>query len=206
MGLLMQRESGAKGRDGAESPGYGTSRPLLVCLAATPQDRQDLQAIIAVSGLPVGVVPDSNGRTAILAGPDAAGEILRGTIPATGPNGSDHGRTVPNPLTITPTMLDMDTASPAMFDGMPPIAAPSADHVASPTADHDRTVLARLTPREAEVARYVGEGLNVEEIAVRLRREKTTIISHRRSLLRKIGCRNALGIARFAYRVGLTTP
>ncbi len=214
----MQRDSGAfRGAAGAGAH-HGSAGPRLICLMATKQDRADLEALLASTELPAVGTGTTGGRTAILAGPDAAGGILRGTVPVAGPNGHDHATTAPPPGFMAPMMLDAaDAASPAMFNGMPPVAAsasattataddPAAGPFASLATDHDRRVLAGLTRRESEIAQFVGQGLNVEEIAERLRREKTTVISHRRSLLRKIGCRDALGIARFAYRVGLATP
>lgn len=209
----MPRDSGAMRDTAGASGDHAAAAPRLICLAATERDRIELRAVLATSRLPTPGAGSAapNGRTAILAGPDAAGEILRGTIPVGGPNGHDRGTTVPNPGSVAPLMLDAAAAtSPVMFDGMPPVAAAANDSSTDPfgslATDHDRRVLAGLTRRESEIARFVGQGLNVEEIAERLRREKTTVISHRRSLLRKIGCRDALGIARFAYRVGLATP
>lgn len=207
----MQRDSGATRRTAGAGGDHAAAVPRLVCLTATRQDRVDLEAMLATTELPGSANAAGNGRTAILAGPDAAGEILRGTIPVAGPNGHDPASIATSPMSMAPIMLEAtDAASPAMFDGMPPVAAAedtsATDRFTSLATDHDRRVLAGLTRRESEIARFVGQGLNVEEIAERLRREKTTVISHRRSLLRKIGCRDALGIARFAYRVGLATP
>lgn len=183
--------------------------PRLVCLAASDRDRRDLETLLDSSGLAVTAASPPGSRAAILVGADAASSILTGGMAGDGFNGHESGSPSTAPMVIDAAL----PASSVMFDGMPPVAdraadpvPPAAGHFNTLATDHDRRVLASLTRREAEVAEFVGRGLNVEQIAERLRREKTTVISHRRSLLRKIGCRDALGIARFAYRVGLATP
>ena len=205
----------------------GRPMPRLLCLAATERDRRDVAAILASSALdqdagePVGleaIAAISASRRAVLAGPDAVAAIVQG-----GGTSASGGMTI----------IDVMTSGVSSSAGLHPAAPPAADAapmhdglmvgssrrrsepaearvptgpLAALATEHDRRVLASLTPREAEVAELVGSGSNVGEIAATLGREKTTVISHRRSLLRKIGCREALGIARFAYRTGLATP
>ena len=158
-------------------------------------------------------------RRAVLAGPDAAAAILTGRGTESG-----GGSAIVDVWSLPTRMAGGMPAHAGTFDGALPAPTATAEAggpgpapgisprtgariptgpLADRCSDHDRAVLAGLTPREAEVAELVGNGLNVGEIAASLGREKTTVISHRRSLLRKIGCRDALGIARFAYRTGL---
>ncbi len=204
----MLEDSGVAERRSSRA-GIPDALPRLVCLAASEQDRQDLEQLLESSRLAMTAASPSGSRSAILVGADAASSILMGGLGRDGFNGHE-----PGPETTAPLVLDTTLpASSVMFDGMPPVASgaadpapPAAGHFTALATEQDRRVLAGLTRREAEVAEFVGRGLNVEQIAERLRREKTTVISHRRSLLRKIGCRDALGIARFAYRVGLATP
>ncbi len=225
---------GEAGGDGALDRGR---RPAVICLAATEQDRRDVNAILGSADgrsattstdlASLGTVTAAAGeRRAVLAGPDAAAAILtgRGTSGETG-GGSGGGSGIVDVWSLPTRMANGGTPHAGTFDGAPPIPAATGETgglgpppgisprtgtrvptgpLADRCSDHDRAVLAGLTPREAEVAELVGNGLNVGEIAASLGREKTTVISHRRSLLRKIGCRDALGIARFAYRTGLS--
>ena len=211
MGDVDMAEYSGESQRRASSGGDRDPLPRLVCLAATDRDRRDLETLLESSGLSGVPASPPGSRSAILVGADAASSILLGSAADGGLDGHDHPATpFAGPLVFDTTMVP---ASTAMFDGMLTLAPEAANPVppgagtfASLASEHDRRVLAGLTRRETEVAEFVGRGLNVEEIAERLKREKTTVISHRRSLLRKIGCRDALGIARFAYRVGLTTP
>lgn len=112
--------------------------------------------------------------------------------------------------TLTGHGADEAEAAGAEGDAADPFEAAGSsqgpDSAGRPAEADDLAVLARLTPREREVAVCVGRGLNVHEIATELGRARTTVISHRRALIRKIGCRDALGIARFTYRTGLAEP
>jgi len=234
----MRRETFGEGHGRAVArPGMagsgefeGSGRPAVICLAATEQDRRDIEAIlgagtageaVATDLTSLGTLTEAGGtRRAILAGPDASAAILTGRR-------TDGGATTSSSIVDVWPLPSRLLAGGGTFDGAPPVpggvagtggamGAASAPAISPRTgaripsgplvhlcSEHDRTVLAGLTRREAEVAELVGKGLNVGEIAAALGREKTTVISHRRSLLRKIGCRDALGIARFAYRTGL---
>jgi DNA-binding NarL/FixJ family response regulator len=60
-----------------------------------------------------------------------------------------------------------------------------------------------LTPREQEVMRLLAEGFAVREIAEKLYISPKTVENHRSNLMRKLGLRNAIELARYAARLGL---
>lgn len=60
-----------------------------------------------------------------------------------------------------------------------------------------------LTPREQEVMRLLAEGFAVKEIAAKLYISPKTVENHRSNLMRKLGLRNAIELARYAARLGL---
>jgi len=60
-----------------------------------------------------------------------------------------------------------------------------------------------LTPREQEVMRLLAEGFAVREIAQKLYISPKTVENHRSNLMRKLGLRNAIELARYAARLGL---
>lgn len=60
-----------------------------------------------------------------------------------------------------------------------------------------------LTPREQEVMRLLAEGFAVKEIAHKLYISPKTVENHRSNLMRKLGLRNAIELARYAARLGL---
>jgi DNA-binding CsgD family transcriptional regulator len=64
--------------------------------------------------------------------------------------------------------------------------------------------LSRLSTRELEVLAYVGMGLSVEETAGKLHRSRETVISHRKALMRKLGCATASHLAVMATNAALT--
>jgi DNA-binding CsgD family transcriptional regulator len=61
-----------------------------------------------------------------------------------------------------------------------------------------------LTPRELEVLCLIGQGLATKDIATLLHRSPHTIEVHRRSIGRKLGDTNRVGLARVAMEAGLT--
>lgn len=64
----------------------------------------------------------------------------------------------------------------------------------------------RLTPRETEIAKLIGEGLTGVEIADALVISPKTVERHRANILRKLGARRTVDIARYAIREGLVEP
>jgi DNA-binding NarL/FixJ family response regulator len=59
-----------------------------------------------------------------------------------------------------------------------------------------------LTPREIEVMRLVIQDLSNAEIAARIFIEITTVETHRRNLMKKVGVNSALGLMRWAMKNG----
>jgi DNA-binding NarL/FixJ family response regulator len=55
-----------------------------------------------------------------------------------------------------------------------------------------------LTPREIDILRLVCEELNSQEIADKLFISKHTAETHRRNLLSKTGCKNSIGLVKYA--------
>lgn len=66
--------------------------------------------------------------------------------------------------------------------------------------------LERLTERERDVLTRVARGLSNKEIAGELGISVRTVESHRDSLMRKTGLRNAAALTRFALEAGLVSP
>lgn len=74
-------------------------------------------------------------------------------------------------------------------------------------SDHQRSVgveepIDRLTPREDEVIVLVADGRTNAEIAERLHLSVATVKTHVNSILTKLGTRNRVEIAAFAFRTG----
>ena len=61
----------------------------------------------------------------------------------------------------------------------------------------------KLTRREKEVLKLIIEENTTEDIAKQLFIGKTTVISHRKSLLRKLNAKNTAGLVKAAYEFGL---
>ena len=66
----------------------------------------------------------------------------------------------------------------------------------------DETVQPSLTQREIDVLRLVVAGLLNKQIAQRLDVALTTVISHRRNLVRKLGIRSVAGLTIYAVTKG----
>jgi two-component system, NarL family, nitrate/nitrite response regulator NarL len=60
----------------------------------------------------------------------------------------------------------------------------------------------KLSARETEIARQIGEGKSSKEIAVHLGISAKTVESHRTNLFRKLRCRSIVDL-RYAIRHGL---
>jgi DNA-binding NarL/FixJ family response regulator len=72
-----------------------------------------------------------------------------------------------------------------------------------PIKDASDPVLNRLSPRERQVLRMVGEGKSSREIASLLKLEVETIRSYRKSLMKKLGVKNATRLTHVALATGL---
>jgi DNA-binding NarL/FixJ family response regulator len=76
-----------------------------------------------------------------------------------------------------------------------------------PTPDvADQAKLHELTPREREVLELVARGLPNREIARQLVVEESTIRTHVRRILMKLGLRDRVQIVIFAYETGVNQP
>ena len=80
-----------------------------------------------------------------------------------------------------------------------PSARPACDPHGRMT---DETVQPSLTQREIDVLRLVVAGLLNKQIAQRLDVALTTVISHRRNLVRKLGIRSVAGLTIYAVTKG----
>lgn len=61
----------------------------------------------------------------------------------------------------------------------------------------------RITRREKEILSLIVEELTTEEIAEKLFISASTVISHRKSLLRKLNAKNSAGLVKAAYEYNL---
>jgi DNA-binding NarL/FixJ family response regulator len=76
-----------------------------------------------------------------------------------------------------------------------------------PTPDlADTSRLDELTPRERETLELVARGLSNREIAATLVVEESTIRTHVKRILMKLGLRDRIQIVIFAYETGLSQP
>lgn len=73
-------------------------------------------------------------------------------------------------------------------------------HKSQPTLSKIET----LSLREQQILRMIGRGLSRIEIADQVSRSPKTIDNHRASIMKKLGIRSSVGLARFAIREGLT--
>ena len=80
----------------------------------------------------------------------------------------------------------------------------AAEHPPPDVSAHAR--LADLTPRELEVLELIAHGLSNGEIAAALVVEESTVKTHVRRILRKLGLRDRVHAVIFAYESGLARP
>lgn len=64
----------------------------------------------------------------------------------------------------------------------------------------------RLTPRESEIARRVALGLRNAEIGAKLSITEATVKAHLNKIFQKLGLRDRVELARYAFRIGLVSP
>jgi len=72
-------------------------------------------------------------------------------------------------------------------------------------APHEASVHEVLGPREREVLQLLAEGHTSSEIAVHLSVATSTVETHRRNLMRKLGLHNVAELTKYAVREGLTS-
>lgn len=61
----------------------------------------------------------------------------------------------------------------------------------------------KLTRREKEILQLIVDEMTTDEMAKKLFISSTTVISHRKSLLRKLNAKNSAGLVKKAYEFGL---
>ena len=61
----------------------------------------------------------------------------------------------------------------------------------------------KITRREKEILKLIVEELTTDEIAERLFISNSTVMTHRKSLLRKLNAKNSAGLVKVAYEFGL---
>lgn len=73
----------------------------------------------------------------------------------------------------------------------------------TPLGAGEAAEIQRLSPREVQVLRLVGEGKSSREIADLLNLEVETIRSYRKSMMKKLGAKNATQLTHIALKAGL---
>lgn len=64
----------------------------------------------------------------------------------------------------------------------------------------------KISPREAEIIRFVAEGLTNKEIADKLFLSAHTVTTHRKNIMAKLGVNNTAGLVLFAIKNNIVTP
>jgi DNA-binding NarL/FixJ family response regulator len=93
----------------------------------------------------------------------------------------------------------------AVIAGRRYVSKPLADSVVAQFVSENSRAspLSRLTARERQVLRMLGEGLNVKVIAAELSLSPKTVEAHRAKIMQKLEIRDLAGLVRFALRHGL---
>jgi DNA-binding CsgD family transcriptional regulator len=76
------------------------------------------------------------------------------------------------------------------------------DHETETTAD-EQSPIAALTTRERQVAERLGYGDTNREVADRLEISVKTVDTHRGHILKKLGLRNNVALARLLAKIGI---
>ena len=105
-------------------------------------------------------------------------------------------------LPKTTDLTRLLSAIHAVARGERVIASEISDVLHEGSSDEDP--LDRLSTREVEILQRIGEGETTPEIARALSIDRTTVDSHRRRIMRKLGLRSHAALARFALQERLT--
>ena len=68
---------------------------------------------------------------------------------------------------------------------------------------HERRLKEDLTKRDIEIIKMIYKEMTTQEIATKLGKSKRTIDSYRLYIIKKIGCKNAVGIIKYAIAHGI---
>lgn len=93
-----------------------------------------------------------------------------------------------------------------VFSGKPYWSPDAAERVSKIQGQPPVSRLSTLTPREAEVLRYLAQGMNCEELAKLLGLSRKTVEKHQYHLRDKLRIYNAGELTLFAVREGLIAP
>jgi len=83
------------------------------------------------------------------------------------------------------------------------VAGPAARSGVAGTGNGARD---RLTPRQRDVLRLVGEGKTIKEIAAALRLSRRTVEGHKYEMMQQLGVETTAGLIHFAVRHGMAAP
>jgi DNA-binding NarL/FixJ family response regulator len=84
------------------------------------------------------------------------------------------------------------------------VAAAAMDQVLNPSPETNQA--GELTPRELEILRFIGQGLNNRALAAQLNVSLHTVRAHRSSIMRKLDVHNAAELVSHAIQKGLIRP
>ena len=74
-----------------------------------------------------------------------------------------------------------------------------------PLSQGEPATIEALSPRESEILSYIAQGYSKRETADQLNLSVSTVTNHTHSMMVKLGIRNSVKLARFAYDEGLIT-